>query len=374
MTGRFRRGVVAGKFWPLHAGHQVLLDAAAAACADIDVVVADDPVTRPPAPRRAGWIRALYPRAVVHVVEDVCTWHRGSPCVPGCSPRWVAALRSAGIDDVDAVFSSEDYGNAFAAAWGPGCVHVPVDPARRARPVSGTAVRAEPARYWPMLSEVVRRGLVRRIVVLGAESTGTSTLAAELAATLAAPLVLEYGREHSARLAAAAGGIEAVRWTAADFEEITVRQRQLEADAVTAAAAGPFDARFGPLVVCDTDLVATAVWAERYLGVPAAATRAWADGTGDPGWLYVLTGDEIPFVDDGLRDGEHLRAAMTARFAELLDTAGVPWLRSTGTRADRVDAVTAAIAERAAADPWLGEAPAAGQPFGPPADRAGAAR
>ena len=41
--------------------------------------------------------------------------------------------------------------------------------------------------------------------------------------------------------------------------------------------------------------------------------------------LYLLTDHEgVPFEDDGLRDGEHLRAWMTGRFRAELAGCGVP--------------------------------------------------
>ena len=40
--------------------------------------------------------------------------------------------------------------------------------------------------------------------------------------------------------------------------------------------------------------------------------------------VYLLTSDDIPFVQDGLRDGGHIRARMTARFREELDKFDVP--------------------------------------------------
>jgi hypothetical protein len=94
-------------------------------------------------------------------------------------------------------------------------------------------------------------------------------------------------------------------------------------------------ARLGaPLLVCDTDALATSVWHERYSAdvgrrcggsPPAAATRC-----------TVLTGDDIPFVQDGTRDGEHLRGWMTQRFREVLaDRRSRGW-RSAASRAERL--------------------------------------
>jgi nicotinamide riboside kinase len=63
--------------------------------------------------------------------------------------------------------------------------------------------------------------------------------------------------------------------------------------------------------------------------------------------LYVLTGDEIPFVQDGLRDGEHLRGWMTQRFREVLATQPTPWVETSGSHEQRLNDVLARVAELA---------------------------
>jgi hypothetical protein len=59
--------------------------------------------------------------------------------------------------------------------------------------------------------------------------------------------------------------------------------------------------------------------------------------------LYVLTDHVgVPFTDDGLRDGEHLRSWMTDRFRLLLSAGGVPFVVACGPHPRRLaDAVAA---------------------------------
>src|SRR5581483_7884993 len=167
--------------------------------------------------------------------------------------------------------------------------------------------------HWAYLSPPVRAWLTRRVVVVGAESTGTTTLARALAGGYASRggvwagtrWVPEYGRELTERKLAAlrerdpAATVAEVRWDRADFREV-VRAQNAAEDA--AARAG------SPVLFCDTDARATAVWEERYLGSSSAPVRAAAR----PADLYLLTDHEgVPFEDDGLRDGEHIREWMT---------------------------------------------------------------
>jgi NadR type nicotinamide-nucleotide adenylyltransferase len=237
---------------------------------------------------------------------------------------------------VDAVYSSEDYGAELAKRLG--ATHVPVDPERAAFPVSGTAVRARPFEHWPMLAAPTRAGLAARVVVLGAESTGTTTLARDLAthyrrrggAFADGPAVGEYGRTHTEhKLAAArafdpAATLDGLVWTVGDFVDVAVRQAADED-----AAAGT-----SPILVCDNDSWAATVWCERYLGRTHPDVEAAA---GARPHLYLLTDHVgVPYEQDGWRDGEHVREPMTALFVRRLMARGVPWALVAGHPAHRL--------------------------------------
>ncbi|MFI6077472.1 hypothetical protein ACIA5C_38675 [Actinoplanes sp. NPDC051343] len=77
------------------------------------------------------------------------------------------------------MFSSEAYGIELASRFHAEPVIVGLD--RAQVPVSGTAVRADPVGNWDHLGPGVRAWLTRRVVVVGAESTGTTTTARALA-------------------------------------------------------------------------------------------------------------------------------------------------------------------------------------------------
>ncbi|MEV4556527.1 AAA family ATPase [Kitasatospora sp. NPDC049285] len=350
---RFRHALVIGKFYPPHAGHHFLIRSAADAAEQVTVVVmaADDETI--PLADRVGWIREVWqgePHVrVAGTVDNIPVDYEDPEIWDGHVALMRAALRPG--ETVDAVFSSEDYGVELARRFAAAPVVLDVD--RATFPVSGTKVRADPAGHWADLEPAVRAGLARRVVVVGAESTGTTTLSRDLAAALRGRggvhaltgWVAEYGREltaaklavaraHAAPAGRPAPTVDELDWDERDFA--LVRRRQAEAEE-RAARGG------GPVLVCDTDLLATAVWEERYLGRTAPETWA-AAAAQPPRALYVLTSDQgVPFEDDGLRDGEHLRGWMTGRFREVLAASGQPWIEVSGDRAARVAAVLAAL-------------------------------
>lgn len=321
---RFAHGLVLGKFYPLHAGHSALIRRALVECDRVTVEVLGSVVESIPLAVRAAWLREEHPTARVVAAWDEAEIDYDSPAVWDEHMLVIEGLLDG---PVDAVFTSDGYGEELARRLG--AEWVQVDPDRVATPVSGRAIRSDIEGHWHLLPASVRSWFVQRIVVLGAESTGTTTLSEQLAAELGTQWVPEYGREHTITRD---GGLAAA-WRDDEFEIIA--DRQVEAER-TASRTAPRD-----FVICDTDMLATALWFERYRGRWPALLHARA--LAHPPLLYLLTGDEIPFVQDGLRDGEHLRHDMQQRFRNVLDAQPVPWIEVRGTPQQRVQMSAAAV-------------------------------
>ncbi|MFI1017299.1 AAA family ATPase [Streptomyces sp. NPDC020965] len=345
---RHRHGLVLGKFYPPHAGHHHLVATAADRCERLTVLVCAASVESVPLADRVAWLREIHPGVrVVGAVDDI-PMDLGDPAI------WDAHMevfRTAVPEPVDAVFTSESYGAELGRRFG--AESVSVDPDRTLFPVSGTAVRADPIGCWDYLRRPVRAALARRVVVLGAESTGTTTIARALAdhyrrrggVWARTRWVPEYGREYSerklARLRAERPGAEwsEVTFASEDFPVIARRQSEREEEAAGLGS---------PLLICDTDAFATTIWHERYLGGTHDEVARIADRGRRHLWL--LTDHEgVGFEDDGLRDGEHLRPWMTERFAAELARTGRRTVRLTGSREHRLATAITAV------DTLLGE-------------------
>ncbi|WP_027588223.1 AAA family ATPase [Acidipropionibacterium thoenii] len=314
---QFRHGLVLGKFYPFHAGHEHLICAAAARCQQVTVQVLGSRQESIPLEVRRDWVAGRFPMLDVVAAMDEAEVDFDSPAAWDQHMEVIEPLLET---PVDAVFSSDGYGAELArrldAQW------VRIDPGRASLPTSGTAVRADPAGHWWALSPQVRQWFCRRVVVLGAESTGSTTLARALAGYYRTRWVPEYGRTWSQ---IRPGGLEAP-WHTAEFDLIAAEHLRQERDAMATAPI--------PLVISDTDVLATSIWHERYLGVSSPSVTELASR-----WrpdLYLLTGDEIPFVQDGLRDGERLRHGMQQRFRDVLADQQVAWAEVAGGLEERV--------------------------------------
>ncbi len=345
-------GLVMGKFYPPHAGHRLLVRTAAATCDRVTVLVLAHPSESIPLEQRVAWLREIHApdvHVVVHGAMDDLPIDYVDPAV------WelhVDLLRQSLAEvtpvPVSAVFCSEPYGPELARRLGAHCIDV--DPARLLCPVSGTAVRRDPVGTWELLDEAVRADLAARVVVIGAESTGTTTVSRGIRDALRARggshgltrWVPEHGRDFTvdklsvARARAVLEGgrppaLDELVWEEPEFVEIARRQNELEDLAAR---------RGGAVLVCDTDAFATGIWCERYLGTPSSGVDAIAR----PHPLYLLTHhDGVPFEQDGIRDGESIRAWMTGRFEEVLAATGRRTVVLRGSVDERVAIGLAAI-------------------------------
>jgi NadR type nicotinamide-nucleotide adenylyltransferase len=99
----------------------------------------------------------------------------------------------------DAVFTSEIYGKPYAHFMG--SHHILVDLKRESFPISATKIRSDLEKYWEFLPDATKGYFTQKVVVLGAESTGTTTLAQDLARFYHTVWVPEYGRlYHEAKM------------------------------------------------------------------------------------------------------------------------------------------------------------------------------
>jgi HTH-type transcriptional repressor of NAD biosynthesis genes len=308
-----RRGLIVGKFYPPHRGHKFLINAARAQVEELSVVVCRKDGESPSGELRAGWLREIHGDVRVLLIDDTNdaddprVWAENSIRLLGHRP--------------DVVFTSEDYGDEFARHLG--CAHVQVDRARAAVGVSGTRVRRDPLGCWEFLEPPVRAFYALRVCLVGAESTGKTTLAAALAEHFGTVCVPEYGREYSERKLAEGGGYD---FRAEEFEHIAARQCELEDEAAR---------RANRILICDTDAFATGVWHRRYTGARSSEVERIAARHRRPD-LYLLTDIATPFVQDGLRDGESVREWMHETFVEELTAQGRAFRRVYGPHGERV--------------------------------------
>jgi HTH-type transcriptional repressor of NAD biosynthesis genes len=291
-------GLVIGKFMPPHTGHLHLMATAQRQVDALTVILFSKPHEPIPGALRLAWLRELLPTvSVLHVDRDHevdfdnrDAWH-----------FWVSAIRDVLPSEPTLVFSSEAYGDELARRLG--ARHVLLDPERRRVPVSATQIRARPLAHWEYIPPPVRPYFVTRVAVLGAESTGKTTLARALADHFKTVWVPEYAREYLLS--------RGMPYTRDDMRRIAHGQAALE-DGLARQA--------NRLLVCDTNLLTTQLWHERYFGdCPPELRDMAAERVPD---LCLLCGTDVPWVADGLRDSPDQRRWFQERFRQELEARG----------------------------------------------------
>ncbi len=312
------KGFIIGKFYPFHLGHMYLVDVARANCDHLIIWVCEKAEQSVLGHVRAAWIKELYPDVEVRLVPDTLA--------DDDTQGWATYTCRVLGEAPDIVFTSEDYGEPYAKLMG--SKHFLVDKARVHIPISGTKVRNDTINNWAYLAPPVRAYYTKRIVVLGSESTGTTTLAKALAEHYKTAYVPEYGREYCEHRADDWNK----KWTTDEFIHIASEHSRRE-DELARNAYG--------VLICDTDAFATSIWHKRYMGFYSPQLEKIADKRNYD--LYILTGDEIPFVQDGTRDGENIRHDMRQWFIEKLNETKRPYIIVSGTKEERLQSAISKI-------------------------------
>ena len=166
----------------------------------------------------------------------------------------------------------------------------------------------------------------KRILILGPESTGKSTLAEKLAMHFAEPWVPEVAREY----------LEKLDRPYAYEDLLQIGKKQMRTEDELAMQAHNY-------LFCDTDLRVIQVWSQHRFGkVDPWVLEEIARRTYD---LILLCATDLPWQADPLR--EHPDLEMRQQFFEiykqLSQASGFPWILISGDTAERLSTAIQAV-------------------------------
>ena len=303
--------MAAGRFAPFHRGHQHLIERARGLVDALDVVVVHEPDDILAPELRTGWIRdafAEHPQVQVHAVQA------------GDDPAEAVRSRLGSAPDICFTGMGHDGWSANLAPR-----HVEIE---RLPGIESQVVRADALAALDQLPGGTRASVVRRVCVLGAESTGKTTLARDLADALATVWVPEYGRDYTETLPDRLRYV----WTTPDFE--IIQAPELERGSRCALCQPHRDRR--------PDAFATSLFHELYVGYRAPELDAYLRRYD----LYLLTSIDTPFQMDttGLRYDGDTRAFMDATYHRHAEESGAPWVSLLGPPQERLRTAVEAVA------------------------------
>ena len=166
----------------------------------------------------------------------------------------------------------------------------------------------------------------RRVCILGAESTGKTTLAEALATRFGTVWNPEYGRIYTE-----VGRPPGAAWQSWEFAHIARVHCRYE-DFLAGLA--------DRVLFCDTDAFTTAVFHEAYLGERATGFDDLVVRLYD---LYLVCDLDVPFQHDGWREFEEQRRWMHERLLQRAQESGSPWLLVGGDEETRLAAAADAV-------------------------------
>ncbi|MFZ7946410.1 multifunctional transcriptional regulator/nicotinamide-nucleotide adenylyltransferase/ribosylnicotinamide kinase NadR [Neobacillus sp. 19] len=287
-------GFIGGKFLPLHLGHVYAIIHASSMVDELYVVLShsekrdrelceNTKLNYIPAQVRLRWLSKLtkdMPHVKVISIEDKddnehYNWAEG------------AGLIKKEIDKpIDFVFSSErEYEPIFQELY-PNSKHVLLDPKRAHVNISATQIRKDGVfQHWAYIPDGVKPYFVKKVVVIGTESCGKSTLTQNLSKIYNTSYVEEYGRTVCEDL----GGCDGIIIDD-DYLQIAYGHKMKELEAIEKA---------NKLVFIDTEAIVTQFYSNLYNQVNQPVLDEIAKRQDYDLWLFLEP--DVLWVDDGLR-------------------------------------------------------------------------
>ena len=172
----------------------------------------------------------------------------------------------------------------------------------------------------------------KKIVIIGPESTGKSSLAAQLANHYKTQWVPEYAREYLLKYG--------TDYTYEDLYTIAEGQIKGETDIINSLQPAT---RNPQLIFIDTDLQVIKVWSEFVFNkcdnriLTAIANRQYD--------LYLLCNTDLPWVKDELREYPDLesREKLYHYYKETMINQSVPWEEISGNHEERLQKAICAV-------------------------------
>jgi len=333
---QYKVGMYGGSFDPLHIGHIDAIIKAASQCEKLYVVLSysreRDSI---PMEYRYRWIRNSFrhmENIEIILLEDTAVsksdydtddyWEKGRDYV----------FSKIGTK-VDVVFCGSDYlgSNRYENLYK--CDVVYFD--RNSIPISSSAIRKNPFEYWEYIPKICRSYYVKKILFVGGESTGKSTIAANLALAYNTNFLEEVGRE----VCDYAGDEDLM--IASDFHEILLKHKTKELEMIKQS---------NKLFFVDTDALTTKFYAQFLLYGNGKNAEKLADAITEINNfdLIFFLEPTVAFVQDGTRNFkiEAEREKYSRQIKALFDEAGLEYICLSGDYLNRYEEVKRIIKEK----------------------------
>lgn len=286
----FNIGMYGGSFDPLHMGHIQDIIRASSMCHELHVILSYSK-TRDNVFYKQRWqwlVEATkeLENVKLHAVEDqeadkeTYDWEKGA-----------MQIKKTINKPIDVVFCGDDYKNTsrFESLY-PASKVIYFD--RSVVNISSTEIRKNPLKYWDYLPKCVRPYYAKKILIIGGESTGKSTLVRNLALAFNTTYLEEVGRTVCERAQCEEMMLDT------DFYEIMMKHRAKEFEKLSEA---------NKVLFVDTDCLTTLFYSNllindgRLQDNYEAIATAMAD-MNNYDLVIFLEPSGVEFIQDGTRN------------------------------------------------------------------------
>lgn len=190
------RGLVLGKFYPLHLGHIGLIEFAQKQCDELVVLVCASNIENIAGSTRLKWIQETFknnpkikPTLINYSEQELPNTSISSKDV---SKVWATKILRT-LYKIDVLFSSEIYGDYLSQFLD--CKSVLFEILRTTNNISASIIRSDILKNWNYIANSAKPYFVKKVCICGTESTGKSTLTEKLASHFQTAFVAEMARE-----------------------------------------------------------------------------------------------------------------------------------------------------------------------------------
>jgi len=305
------KAFVFGKFLPFHKGHEAMINFALSKCDFLTVLICCSDKEAIPESIRKSWIEQSFSQCKNLEVKYFNYLENELPNTSVSSQEvskvWAKKFKSL-FPDYDLVVTSEKYGDYVASFMG--IKHIVFDIHRQLFPISATAIRNDLFTNWNLLPNSVKPDFAVKVVILGTESTGKTTLCDKLARHYKSTLVKEAGRDIVANS------------NFFSFDDLVLIASE-HAKRIEKATLGE-----SPLIIIDTDIHITKSYSNFAFGRKLEVDEQIYNF--NKANLYLYLNNDVEYVQDGTRLSETDRNLLDLSHREILKQYNIDFVEING--------------------------------------------
>lgn len=312
------KAFVFGKFFPFHKGHEAMINYALTKCDFLSVLICCSDKESISGSIRRDWIVQSFEKvkSIEILTFDYLESEFPNTSESSLEVSWIWSKKFKELfPDCNLLITSEEYGNYVATYMN--IEHLSFDASRQFFSVSSSLVRKDLFSFWSFLPDSVKRSFALKVVLLGTESTGKTTLTRRLAEFFNCSWVAETAREIIEN---------SNSFSREDLKHVAIEHaKRIEEQEVGNS----------PLIIIDTDMHITMSYSRFVFGSELELSERIRCANNAN--LYFYLNNDAEFIQDGTRLDEEYRNLLDRSHRQTLKDSSIECIELTGNWDARFD-------------------------------------